>query len=81
MLPRVPCKFLIFHWLQNCQGSGVGSIPIGRSIIFPPPGSPKIILLLSLSFSGYALAQLSPSNQVSMAGFFRRPRILSQPRQ
>jgi len=32
MLLKVPRKFLIFRWLQNCQGSGVGSIPIGRSI-------------------------------------------------
>jgi len=32
MFPKVPHKFLIFRWLQNCQGSGVGSIPIGRSI-------------------------------------------------
>jgi hypothetical protein len=28
----VPRKFLILHWPQICQGSGVGSIPIGRSI-------------------------------------------------
>jgi hypothetical protein len=34
MLLKVPCKFLILHWLQICQGSGVGSIPIGRSILF-----------------------------------------------
>jgi len=27
MLLKVPCKFLIFHWLETCQGSGVGSIP------------------------------------------------------
>jgi hypothetical protein len=32
MLLKVPRKFLIFHWLRTCQGSGVGSIPIGRSI-------------------------------------------------
>jgi hypothetical protein len=32
MLLKVTRKFLIFHWLQTCQGSGVGSIPIGRSI-------------------------------------------------
>src|SRR5260370_12886024 len=30
-LLKVPRKFLIFRWPQNCQGSGVGSIPIGRS--------------------------------------------------
>jgi hypothetical protein len=34
MLPKVPRKFLILHWPQICQGSGVGSIPIGRSILF-----------------------------------------------
>src|SRR5271157_2332146 len=32
MLLKVPCKFLIIHWLQICQGSGVSSILIGRSI-------------------------------------------------
>src|SRR6266702_6863802 len=32
MLLKVPRKFLIFRWLQNCQGSGVSSILIGRSI-------------------------------------------------
>jgi hypothetical protein len=39
MLLKVPCKFLIFRWLKNCQGSGVGSIPIGRS------NPPKLHLL------------------------------------
>ena len=39
MLLKVPCKFLIFRWLQNCQGSGVGSIPIGR-FIFPRFSTP-----------------------------------------
>jgi uncharacterized protein (DUF305 family) len=33
MLPKVPCKFLKFRWLQNCQGSAVSSILIGRSIL------------------------------------------------
>jgi inosine/xanthosine triphosphatase len=35
MVLKVPRKSLVFHLHQNCQGSGVGSIPIGRSI-FPP---------------------------------------------
>jgi len=29
---KVPRKFLIFRWPQDCQGSGVSSILIGRSI-------------------------------------------------
>jgi hypothetical protein len=33
MLLKVPRKFLKFRWLQICQGLGVGSIPIGRSIL------------------------------------------------
>ncbi len=32
MFLKVPRKFLKFRWLQNCQGSGVSSILIGRSI-------------------------------------------------
>src|SRR5262249_8237928 len=32
MFLRVPRKFLKFRWLQICQGSGVSSILIGRSI-------------------------------------------------
>src|SRR6266481_445405 len=32
MLPSVPPKLLTHRFLQTCQGSGVGSIPIGRSI-------------------------------------------------
>jgi len=39
MLLKVPCKFLKFHWREICQGSGVSSILIGRSIpalfVFP----------------------------------------------
>jgi hypothetical protein len=32
VLLKVPRKLLTRRSLQNCQGSGVGSIPIGRSI-------------------------------------------------
>jgi hypothetical protein len=34
MLLRVPGKLLKYRTPQICQGSGVGSIPIGRSINF-----------------------------------------------
>jgi hypothetical protein len=33
VLPKVPRKLLTLRSLQICQGSGVGSIPIGRSNI------------------------------------------------
>ena len=33
MLLKVPCKCLKFHWREICQGSGVSSILIGRSIL------------------------------------------------
>jgi len=36
MLPKLPCKLLTRRPLKICQGSGVGSIPIGRSILFKP---------------------------------------------
>src|ERR1700675_257960 len=36
MLPNASRKFLTILFLQICQGSGVGSIPIGRSIRFIP---------------------------------------------
>src|SRR5713101_5974630 len=36
MLPNVPRKLLTRRPLQTCQGSGVGSIPIGRSIFSIP---------------------------------------------
>jgi hypothetical protein len=34
VLLKVPRKLLTLRSLQTCQGSGVGSIPIGRSILF-----------------------------------------------
>jgi hypothetical protein len=34
MLLKMPRKSLTILSLQICQGSGVGSIPIGRSILF-----------------------------------------------
>jgi hypothetical protein len=33
MLPKEPCKLLTRRSLKICQGSGVGSIPIGHCII------------------------------------------------
>ncbi len=33
VLLKMPRKLLTLRSLQTCQGSGVGSIPIGRSII------------------------------------------------
>jgi hypothetical protein len=59
VLLKVPRKLLTLHSLQTCRGSGVGSIPIGRSIFssFRPTYFPKIPLAkpvpdLKLSFPG-----------------------------
>ncbi|SRR6266851_7829629 len=47
VLLKMPRKLLTLRSLQTCQGSGVGSIPIGRSIAHPAGMSAWRMSLLS----------------------------------
>jgi hypothetical protein len=47
MLLKVPRKLLILHLVNTCQGSGVGSIPTGRSILQNFPQPPEFLAELS----------------------------------
>jgi len=48
MLLKMPRKFLTILSLQICQGSGVGSIPIGRS--FAHPAGMSVLRMSLLNF-------------------------------
>jgi hypothetical protein len=65
VLLKLPRKLLILRTLQTCQGSGVGSIPIGRSI--QSTACSNFIFNPRLQKSSYCFClYLSHSNQIQM---------------